>query len=124
MTEAQAKALLPDLKSTDANKRLDAAMKLGYPGWTFAVQELMRVAKSDSDKRVRKAAISSLGTIGDPSALKFLESIWKNSSEPADIQQEALNAYDHILDDGDGSGDDDGGGRSSGGGGDDSLGGV
>lgn len=123
MTESQAKALLPDLKSPDANKRLDAAVKLGYPGWKFAVPELMRLAKSDPDKRVRKAAINSLGTIDDPTALKLLESIWRSSSEPADIQQEALAAYDKILDDGDGSDDGDGGGGGSRGGGDD-LGGV
>jgi HEAT repeat protein len=121
MTEAQARALLPQLQSADANKRLDAALKLGYPGWTFAVPELMRLAKSDPDIRVRKAAIISLGAIADPSALKLLESIWKNTSEPHDVRQEALGAYDRILDDTDGSDDDVVPGSAGGG---DSLGGI
>lgn len=96
MTETEARKLLPSLSSPDANKRLDAAIKLGYPGLSLAVPDLMRLAKSDPDRRVRKAAIGSLGTIGDRSAYPLLESIWKDSSQPNDVRNEALDACDRM----------------------------
>jgi HEAT repeat protein len=120
---SQAHALLADLASPDAKKRLDAAMKLGSPSCSFAVQDLMQLAQSDPDHRVRRAAINALGKIGDRYAYSLLETIWKNSKEPADIRDEALKACDR-LDGIDGSVDDD---TSGGGGGhhdDDGLGGI
>ena len=101
MTETQAKALLPDLSSSDTNKRLDATLKLGLPGWTFAVNDLIRLAKGDPDIRVRIAAIRTLSAIGDRAAYPALESIWQDSSERPDIRDEALKACDHMdgLDD-------------------------
>jgi HEAT repeat protein len=106
MTEAEAKALLPELSSSDANKRLDATLKLGVPGWSFAVKDLCRLAKSDPDYRVRIAAIRVLSTIGDRAAYPTLQSIWQDSSQRADVRDEALRACDHMdgLED---TGDDD-----------------
>lgn len=123
MTETQAQALLPELASADANRRLDAALKLAQPGWNFAVAELMRLAKSDTDHRVRKAAIEALGKIGDQTAYKLLESIWKDPNEPHDIRNEALQACDH-LDGLDEPGDDGEAGGPTKGSGDSELGGL
>jgi HEAT repeat protein len=119
---SQAHALLADLASPDARVRLDAAMKLGNSSCSFAVQDLMQLAQSDPDHKVRRAAINSLGKIGDRYAYSLLESIWKDSKQPNDIRDEALKACDR-LDGIDGSVDDDtsgGGGRPD----DDGLGGI
>jgi HEAT repeat protein len=123
ISQSQAQALLPNLASPNANTRLDAAVKLGVPGFYFAVQDLMHCAQNDSDRKVRRAAINSLGKIGDRYAYSLLETIWKNSKEPHDIRDEALKACDRL--DGVDAGADD---NTSGGGGgrrdDDGLGGI
>jgi len=98
MTESEAQALLPELASSDSDRRLRAAVQLGVPGWSFAVPELMRLAKSDPDERVRRASISSLASIGDMTAYPFLESLWKDHTEDSDVRQEALEACDRMLD--------------------------
>ena len=123
MTEAEAKALLPELSSVEDNRRLDAALRLGLPGWNFAVPDLMRLAKGDPDHRVRKAAIDALGKIGDQRAYGLLDVIWKDTKEPHDIRNEALNACDRLngLDE---TSDEQESGGSSGSPGDSQLGGI
>jgi HEAT repeat protein len=122
LSVSQQHALLQDLASPDAQTRLDAAVKLGQPGNFFAVPDLMELAQKDPDRKVRKAAINSLGKIGDRFAYSILETIWKNSNEPHDIRDEALKACDR-LDGMSGSTEDEspsGGGRDN----DDGLGGI
>jgi HEAT repeat protein len=123
MTDATVRALVADLASPDANKRFDAALKLGYPGCTLAIPELMRLAVSEPVHKVRIAAISSLGRIGDRAAYGLLESLWKNSSENQHVRAEALKACDRM----DGLDPDDVGepdNQSGGGSGGDGLGGI
>lgn len=96
MTESEARALLPDLSSPNARTRLNAALQLTVTGWTFAIPDLMRLAKSDPDHAVRKAAIYALGEIGDYAPYTLLQSIWQSNHEPADLVQEALDACDKI----------------------------
>lgn len=93
---SQQHLMLQDLASPDASKRLDAAVKLGVPGYFFAVNDLMDLAQLDPDHKVRKAAINSLGRIGDRYAYSVLETIWKNRREPHDIRDEALKACDRL----------------------------
>ena len=96
MTEAEARNLLPELSSSDPRKRRIAASQLGFPGWTFALPELMRIAKYDSDPGVRLVAIDALARIDDRRAYPILESIWKDTSEPHDIRTEASKACDRL----------------------------
>lgn len=96
MTEAQGRALLPELASNDPQRRLDAAIKLAVPGWTFAVHELSELAVRDSDKRVRRAAIYALGEIGDYAAYGLLQQIWQDAGEDVEVVTEALEACDKL----------------------------
>jgi HEAT repeat protein len=96
MTESQGRALLPDLNNPSAKIRLNAALQLTVTGWTFAIPDLMRLAKNDPDHAVRKASIYALGEIGDYAPYSLLQSIWQSNFEPADVVQEALDACDKI----------------------------
>ncbi len=101
MTESEARNLLPELSNSDPRKRRAAALQLGCPGWSFALPELMRLAKYDADNGVRLAAIEALSKIDDRTAYAILESIWKDPAEPQDIRSEAMRACDRLdgLDD-------------------------
>ncbi len=96
MTEQEARALLSDLSSKDAQQRKNAAFRLAYPGLTLAVDDLIELAAADPDDGVRKAAIYALGEIGDPIAYPTLQSIWQDTSEPAAIADAAFDACDKL----------------------------
>lgn len=67
------------LKNEDSLTREFAAEVLHHYRGKRAVKALMEAAREDLDERVRAAAISSLGKIGDPMALPLLKELgWKD----------------------------------------------
>jgi len=63
------------LESGDKNTRVEAATALGNTRTKTALRALLKIAESDPEKDVRRAAIDSLVKLNDPEAIPTLEKI-------------------------------------------------
>ena len=63
------------LESGDKNKRVEGANALGNTRTKTALRALLKIAESDPEKDVRKAAIDSIVKLNDPEAIPILEKI-------------------------------------------------
>ena len=73
--------LVSSLSDPEPLIRTEAAAALGQINYPPAVEHLITAATQDTDLDVRKAAINSLGKMGDPSAMDSLQEMLNDDQE-------------------------------------------
>jgi HEAT repeat protein len=86
--------LLKALDDTDVWVRYFAARSIGQHGYSESLDDLMRLAQTDTARQVRIAAVDALGQIGGPRAVAVLAALVE--SPEADLMSAALKALGHI----------------------------
>jgi hypothetical protein len=85
-------AILSSLKDPDANVRRYAVAALAAGKYADTLNDVMEIAKSDSNSTVREQAVISLGSYKDDGAVPLLESLAKDKSVTISrYAREALN---------------------------------
>ncbi|MEN3333577.1 MAG: hypothetical protein V7641_2942 [Blastocatellia bacterium] len=86
--------LLKALDDADAWVRYFAARAIGQHGYSESLDDLMRLAQTDTARQVRIAAVDALGQIGGPRAVAVLATL-AEAMEP-DLMSAALKALGQI----------------------------
>ncbi len=87
------------LESRDKNTREKAAIALGSERTKESLRALLKTARRDDDKDVRKAAIDSIMKLNDPEAISVLEKIEKDDKDRG-VRGKAKDAAKAIRDKG------------------------